>query len=354
VNHGAASLANPLAPPATPEFITGAACAVAAVAIWAGWLVIMRLGVTTRVAAPDLAALRFGTSGLILLPIVLRRGLALDRLGLWGFAALAIGGGAPYLLVVGVGLLFAPVAHAGALTQGIVPLTVALVAAIILKERLAALQKLGLALVVCGGLVIGGVGRSALGSAATFGHLCFLATTFLCAFYTVALRRAHLDGLHAAAIAAVPSLVIYLPIYTMLFGDRVLHLPLADIVLQALYQGVLTGAISIALYGRAIRLLGASGASAFVALGPVIAAVISIPVLGERPSPLEWLAILVISSGVYLASGVAPLWSRRRVEQSDQHTASEVDNALYRANTRAALLRRHLHLDQRRCRPRRT
>jgi hypothetical protein len=31
--------------------------------------------------------------------------------------------------------------------------------------------------------------------------------------YTVAIRRARIDGLHAAAIAAVVSLPIYLPIY---------------------------------------------------------------------------------------------------------------------------------------------
>jgi drug/metabolite transporter (DMT)-like permease len=294
---------SPSATLATLDFITGAICAVSAVVIWAGWLVIMRLGVTTTIAAPDLAALRFAVAGLVLLPIVLRRGLALDRLGLWGLAALAIGGGAPYVLLVGVGVLFAPVAHAGALTQGIVPLTVALVAAVALKERPSGMQTVGLVLVIGGGLAIGGVGTASLGGAVGIGHLCFLAAAFLCAFYTVALRLARLDGFHAAAIAAVPSFVIYLPIYVMVCGDRVLLLPLSDILTQALYQGVLTAAVSIALYGRAVRLLGASAAGAFVALGPVVAAVISIPVLGEMPSSAEWFAIASISAGVYLASG---------------------------------------------------
>jgi drug/metabolite transporter (DMT)-like permease len=40
-----------------------------------------------------------------------------------------------------------------------------------------------------------------------------------------------------------------------------------------------------------------------VALGPAIAAGISIPVLGEMPSSAEWFAIIGISVGVYLASG---------------------------------------------------
>jgi drug/metabolite transporter (DMT)-like permease len=74
-------------------------------------------------------------------------------------------------------------------------------------------------------------------------------------------------------------------------------------VFQALYQGVLTAAISLALYGRAIRLLGASNAAAFVALGPIIAALTAIPALGEWPSNIAWAAILMITTGVYLASG---------------------------------------------------
>src|SRR5262245_4169644 len=111
--------------PDTLRFVSGAICGVAAVGIWAGWLVMMRLGVTTSLAASDLAALRFGVAGLILLPVVVSRGLALDRLGWPGFLAVAIGGGPPFALATGVGLTFAPAAHAGALGQGMIPLIAA-------------------------------------------------------------------------------------------------------------------------------------------------------------------------------------------------------------------------------------
>src|SRR5262249_50672204 len=47
------------------QFVIGAGCATLAIAIWAGWLVVMRLGVTTRLSAPDLTALRFATAGLV-------------------------------------------------------------------------------------------------------------------------------------------------------------------------------------------------------------------------------------------------------------------------------------------------
>jgi drug/metabolite transporter (DMT)-like permease len=292
------------------QFVIGAGCAIAAVSIWAGWLVMMRLGVTTRLSASDLTALRFAIAGPVLLPMVLRRGLAIDRLSWPGFAAVVAGVGAPVVLVIGAGLQFAPVAHAGALFQGTVPLAVACLAAIVLKERIATIRKAGLVLVVGGGSMIGGLDLSSLGGRQSIGHLLFLSATCMWACYTVAIRRARIDGLHAAAIAAVVSLLLYLPVYFACFENGLFSVPMADLVFQALYQGVLTAAISLALYGRAIRLLGASNAAAFVALGPILAALMAIPALGEWPSNIACGAIVIIAIGVYLASGgPLPAWS---------------------------------------------
>jgi drug/metabolite transporter (DMT)-like permease len=283
-----------------------------AIAIWAGWLVMMRLGVTTSLSATDLTALRFAIAGPVLLPVVIRRGLSIDRLGWPGFLAVVFGAGAPQLLVVGVGVLFAPVAHAGALYQGVVPLAVGCLASFVLKERLTAIQKIGLSIVLIGALMIGGVGLSSVGGRQSIGHLLFLAAAGMVAGYTVAIRRARIDGLHAAAIAAVASLMIYLPLYAAFLEDGLFKTPVRDLVVQALYQGILTAAVSLALYGRAIRILGASNAAAFVALGPIMAALMAIPVLGEWPSRIDWAAIILVATGVYLSSGgPLPLWIAR-------------------------------------------
>lgn len=251
----------------------------------------------------DLAALRFAVAGLVLFPVVLRRGLAIDRLGWPGFAAVVSGVGAPVPLIIGMGLRFAPAAHAGALFQGVVPLSVACLAGVVLGERATAIRKLGLLLIVCGAVMIGGLGTTSLGGRQSIGHGFFLAAAFLMACYTIAIRRASIDGLHAAAIAAVVSLLFYLPVYFALFEDDLFSKPVADLAFQALYQGVLVAAISLALYGRAVRLLGASRAAAFVALGPTMTALIGIPVLGEWPSSAVWAAIAIITVGVYFASG---------------------------------------------------
>jgi len=124
------------------------------------------------------------------------------------------------------------------------------------------------------------------------------------------MRRARLDGLHAAAIAGVGSLTLYLPIYASIAGASVFKAPPFDIALQALVQGVLTAIVALLLYGRMVSILGATGGAAFVALTPAMTALLAIPVLGEWPSVIDWIAIALISVGVYLVSG-GPLPARR-------------------------------------------
>src|ERR1700757_2218784 len=113
-----------------------------------------RLGVTTNLDAWDIPALRFGVAGLILSPILLRRGLARDRLGWPGLAGIIVGQGAPYVLVAALGLGFAPAAELGALSPGCMPLFVALIAAMIVGEKPSTPQKYGLSVILVGALII--------------------------------------------------------------------------------------------------------------------------------------------------------------------------------------------------------
>jgi drug/metabolite transporter (DMT)-like permease len=80
---------------ASSHYLRGAVFGLAAVSIWAGWSAITRLAVITNLDAWDIPVPRFGVAGLLLLPIVIRRGLALDRLGWSGLAGLSSGPGRP-------------------------------------------------------------------------------------------------------------------------------------------------------------------------------------------------------------------------------------------------------------------
>jgi len=150
--------------------------------------------------------------------------------------------------------------------------------------------------------VVWGTGGS-IGTTQNVGHLLFLGSALAWACYTVALRRARLDGLHAAAISAVGSALLYLPPYVYVAGASLFEASLSAIALQALVQGLLTAVISYVLYGRAISILGASSGAAIEALCPAMTALMAIPILGEWPSAIDWMAIILISIGVYAVSG---------------------------------------------------
>jgi drug/metabolite transporter (DMT)-like permease len=155
-------------------------------------------------------------------------------------------------LLENAGLLFAPAAHAGALLPGVTPLMVAMLAAPILREVFTFQKKVGCILVVVGAVgIVWGAG-GAIGTAQNIGHLLFVSAGLAWACYTIAMRRARLDGLHAAALAATTSLALYLPIYGYVAGTSVFQAPLTDIAPQAIVQGFLTGIVALLLYGRMI------------------------------------------------------------------------------------------------------
>ena len=286
------------------RYLRGALCGLAAVSIWAGGIVIVGLGLRTSLTPWDIAAVRFAVAGLLLMPYVLSRGIARERLGWLGLAAIVLGGGAPVLLC-NAGLLFAPAAHAGALYPGVMPAMTAVLAAIVLNEAFTARKGLGFALILAGVAAIVWAAGGTVGTRQTIGHGLFLGAALSFACYTVAMRRARLDGLHAAGIAVVGDMLIYLPVYALTTGTGLAAAAWSDIGLQAGAQGVLTAIISYVLYGRAVGLLGASSGAAFAALGPALTALLAIPLLGEWPRVTEWVAIAAISLGVYVVSAAA-------------------------------------------------
>ena len=76
--------------PTVSQYARGALYGVAAVSIWASFIVVARFGIRTSLTPWHIAAIRFGTAGPLLLPYLARRGFALERLGWSGLTAIVL------------------------------------------------------------------------------------------------------------------------------------------------------------------------------------------------------------------------------------------------------------------------
>ncbi len=268
-------------------------------------MVVTRLAVTADLAAEDLAALRFSSAGLMLLPVILRRGFALDRLGWRGLAIVVLCAGVPYVLLASHGLALARAAEAGVLIPGTIPLFVGILSLLVLRERIGVVAHLGFGLILAGVAVLTLPAMLAAAGAQLLGYGICLLSALIWAVYTIAARRAAIDAVHMTAIITVVSAIWYLPVY-LLLSDRMLwQADLTGIAVQLIYQGPLTGIVALLAYNRAIPLLGAARTAAFTALLPLSTLLLGIPVLGEWPGLRDSTGAVLAALGVLLATGIA-------------------------------------------------
>jgi drug/metabolite transporter (DMT)-like permease len=182
-------------------------------------------------------------------------------------------------------------------------------AAMALGERFPLARKLGLGLIALGIAAITGFSLVS-GGGAWHGHLMLLGAAGLWALYTLAFKRSGLTAIEAAALVAVWSTLLLLPFGAPALVKAVQAGHALDVVVQATVQGVLSGVVAIVLYGVTITRLGATRGAALTALVPVIAALLSVPLLGEWPSGAALLAIAATTLGVTLAAGALDGWRR--------------------------------------------
>jgi drug/metabolite transporter (DMT)-like permease len=281
----------------------GIAWAVFTIFLWASWQIATRFGVTRSMSVFDLVAVRFAVAALVMLPIVLRQGLAVRRLGLGTVLVLAATAGAPYVLVAAGGLSLAPAGQGGALIAGVLPLWVTLLGAVFLGERPSRWHGVGLALIFLGAAAIVGVEGIGQSSSQLFGQILLLSASAMYAIYSLVNRRAGLSSLHATAIVSVLSAAFYLPVYVLFLHPTLFEASLQSVLFQAVYQGAIVSLLALIGWNRALALLGPARLAPFASLVPVLTLLAAIPILGEVPTPIEWAGTILISLGVPLASG---------------------------------------------------
>lgn len=267
--------------------------------LFASFVVVSRAGFSTALALPDIAALRFGISGLLLAPILARRGLGGLRIG--QAIGLAILGGLGFALCAYAGFSLAPAAHGAVLIHGTLALTTAFLIWAGGGGPPGPARRAGLAIIVIGIGAMAWDGFSGASVSLLVGDACLLLASLCWSGYGLYVRRLGLPAVHAAALVAAISALIFLPAYALMPGKMLWAARWQDILLQGAFQGVLIGALSIFVYTRAVALLGASEVSVYTATVPVITVVAAFFLLAEVPTIATLAGVAMVTAGMLIA-----------------------------------------------------
>ncbi|MBV2185746.1 MAG: DMT family transporter [Rhizobium sp.] len=280
----------------------GAASALSVVLIWAAWLVSTRHSVGTSLSALDLSLLRYGVPALLLSPCWLRTGLWPKATPKWALVLMVLGSGAPFFQLVGFGMKATPASAAGVLLPGVMPLAAALIGILLLGERPDRMRKLGMLAILGGGLLLL-VDNLSSGRLTWISYTILPAGATLWAIYTHAFRRSGLSAFEGGALICIWSTIINLALIPFL-GTHLMTVPITEIAVPFVTQGLLSGLLSTVLYGTAVRSLGGTQAAAYTAVTPVAAAIGGALLLGEPLGTVVIVATLVTGAGVLLSTGL--------------------------------------------------
>ena len=285
--------------PAKSATALGLLCGTGAALFWGLGFVAARQGDDVGLSPIVIALHRYLWPGLVLLP-VLASGRVGDLGAVWWRRAvlLALFGGLPLALSSYLGYLFVPLGHGAIIQPSCAALGGLILARLVLKEPLPLRRVAGAVAIIIGLVTIGSEALRTMGAHGVVGDLLFVTAGALFAIFGMLVRRWRIDALRAATTTSTLSLVA-LPLLALSYNNM-LAAGLYENLMQAVVQGVLAGAGATYLFARAVVLLGASRAVLFPSLVPPFTLLIGYLALGEVPSALQLVGLVVVVVGFQL------------------------------------------------------
>ncbi|HZW87181.1 MAG TPA: DMT family transporter [Gallionella sp.] len=280
---------------------TGLLAVAIIICIWTGFILVSRYGGKGVLTGWDVTALRFGVGALIAL-------IFLPRVTLPPYKVIllfSVFGGVGYAVAVYAAFRMAPAAHAAVLIPGALPFATAVIAWLWLRQKPSPAQRAALILVFVG-IVLTAADTLFHGTHLTgmqmIGDLLFLCGSSSWAVFTLLLRRHPMLPLTAVVTTTLGSAILYLPVWWLFLPSTLNRAPLAEIAMQAIYQGVLVVFIAMLLYTFAVRRLGAQTVALLMATVPGLSALVAVPVLGEPLSLLTLAGLGAVTMGAVLGA----------------------------------------------------
>jgi len=174
-----------------------------------------------------------------------------------------------------------------------------------LREHIGLNRAIGLGMIVCGDILVGGISllKAFDGGDVWIGDLLFITAAFCWSAYSVTVRHYGLDAVRATMAITAFALVSFVPAYALLVNLNVLpsHMAQAswaEILFQAVFQGVGSVVISGITFTQMIRTFGPVKSTMITALVPGLSALGAVVFLGEPLSWNLWAGLALVTGGI--------------------------------------------------------
>lgn len=271
-----------------------------AVLLWAGFILVSRLGGISELNHYDVVALRYATCALIVLPIWWFK--FRFQLFKWRYFAVAMVGGLAYALCTFHAFQLAPASHGALLLPGAMPLFILLLAVAVGQANFSLQSGLGV-LVISFGIVIlflGQVSAQHYDALTLLGDALFLMGAFFWGVFSVLIRHWKLSPWQVTISMALLTCLLYLPFYLMFAPKNIAWHLWPEMSLQMFYQGFLATIVQMLLYVRAVALIGAASMGALMALVPIFAGIAALILFSEPASVSLLMGLLCVALGAWL------------------------------------------------------
>ncbi len=191
------------------------------------------------------------------------------------------------------------------LLQSAGPLFVAMWSLVLLGIRLTLAQAIGIALSLCGVLMILLHGDLTTLKNIEFnrGDLIFILALLMFGLYSVlSLKRPEIHGLSFVGFTFGAGAACLIPLY---FWELAARPPIefdAVNLLTLFYVAVFPSTVAYLCFNRGVQLIGANRAAPFFHMIPVFGAVMAFVFLGERPQLFHIVGFALVLTGVFVAS----------------------------------------------------
>lgn len=286
-----------------PGFAIGILFGIGAALAWAAGFAVAKHGISIGFTPADLAVHRYVWTGLLLIPLVFRNGIAdLGGVGWWRGFILAALSGPTQALVAYTGFILVPFGHGTTIQPATAALAGILLASVLLKERLSASRMVGAIIITIGLVVFGIESFATIGAHGIGGDLLFATAGAFWALFGILLRQWQVAGMRVAAAVGMMSVLVYAPIYFLFIkADNLLRFGWGETLLQIVVQGFVSGVFPIFMFARSVSILGAGRAATFPALVPGFSLVIGFLALGIVPSLAQFIGLAVVLVGFRFA-----------------------------------------------------